>query len=193
MKTSILSWFSRLITSVFSALSVSGGASPSLLRLSQDRSQWQKLSEDDTDSLMKTVLTQWHFGEWGALVNVELSAIESHERRDLIALLVASAHLQLGQDDAGRNYLKTALDWGCDKTLVAQVLLAGAENSLGKAYLEQENEAAALQAMRSSLLTMNFGGDLHLLQNARAANQVAHSRYGQVRLEEQSRTNNVCI
>jgi hypothetical protein len=182
--SAILSWLGRLMSSTFSCLPTLGDTSHSLLRLSQDRSRWKNLSDDDTDSLIRNVLTQWHFGEWGALVKVELVSIENHERRDLLALLVASAHLQLGHDDTGRTCLKTALAWGCDKTLVAHVLLAGAENSLGKAYLEQGNEGAALQAMRSSLLTMNFGGDLHLLQNARAANQVAHSKYGQVRLED---------
>lgn len=46
---------------------------------------------------------------------------------------MAAAQQQLGEHDKAKEYTKKALDWGCPPKIVAQVLLAGIHNTLGRA------------------------------------------------------------
>lgn len=77
--------------------------------------------------------TSWYFGDWDALAAIDVATFQQHPDRALLALLVCSAHQQLGDHDAARRYVRHALNWGCNQKLVAQILVAGVHNTLGRA------------------------------------------------------------
>lgn len=76
--------------------------------------------------------TKWLFGEWDELAALDTRALEQHPDRDRLALLIASAHQQLGQHDKAREYTRMALRYGCPHRVVAQILISGVHNSLGR-------------------------------------------------------------
>lgn len=93
------------------------------------------------ENLLERTRTQWRQGDWGNIVHLDMNAIEHHPERAKLGLIVASAWLQQGDDAAARHYLRHALDWGCDKKLAAQLLVAGVHNSLGRAAAINGEEA----------------------------------------------------
>ena len=93
-------------------------------------SNQQLLPYDST--LLHRTRDQWQLGDWQALTALDADSLEHHPDRDKVALLVAAAHLQSGEAGAARQFLKLAQDWGCGKALMAQVLIAGVYNTLGR-------------------------------------------------------------
>lgn len=85
------------------------------------------------EDLYAQVRSQWRGAEWGSLIRLDIKKIETHPEKAKLALVVASAWLQQGDNTAARSYLHRALEWGCDKKLAAQILAAGVHNTLGRA------------------------------------------------------------
>ncbi len=85
--------------------------------------------------------TFWLFGEWHRLVELENEDVQKHPERAIIALLIASAHQQQDDHDRARSWVKQALNWGCPPRSVAQILVAGVHNTLGRiAALHEDSE-----------------------------------------------------
>ncbi len=75
---------------------------------------------------------QWVLGEWSALVALDSAQIARHPERDRLALLAACAHQQRGHSVEARELARKALEWGCDRRLVARLLISGLHNTLGR-------------------------------------------------------------
>lgn len=78
----------------------------------------------------------WQQGDWAALTQIELAQLAAqpaHPDRAQLCALVASAWAQAGDQATAQHFLRQALDWGCDKRLVTQLLVAGMHNTLGRA------------------------------------------------------------
>jgi len=103
-------------------------------------SEMVSMPDENNDNWMGNAKTYWFFGEWSKLAQLDVATISNHPERDRIALLVASAQLQLGNHDKARTLLFTALDWGCPKRVVAQILIAGVHNTLGRVAALAEDE-----------------------------------------------------
>lgn len=106
------------------------------------------------DSRLSEAKAYWLLGEWAKLAQLDVIVFRNHPERDRIALLVASAHLQLGDPDKARKLVLMAQDWGCPKCVVAQILVAGVHNTLGRMAALAEDETriayhfdAAVQAI----------------------------------------------
>ena len=86
----------------------------------------------------------WYFGEWDSLANLDLEILVEHSDRGRLALLVASAQQQIDEPEAALKSARCAVAWGCSAKLVAQVLIAGVHNTLGRATaLAGQGERAA--------------------------------------------------
>lgn len=116
--------------------------------------------------------THWFFGEWGALAQLDLDALGSHPDRDRFALLVASAHQQLGNHGEARELTRLALEWGCPQRLVAQVLIAGVHNSLGRASALREDGARTERHFRAAVAVTD-STDVGLATHARSVRELA--------------------
>ena len=103
------------------------------------------------ETLLDRCFTQWKFGDWTSLVQLKREEFEGHPEREKIALLVAAGHFQVGSVETGKSYTMLALDWGCSKRLVAQILVAGVHNSLGRAALLADQKERASSHFQQSV------------------------------------------
>lgn len=85
------------------------------------------------ETLLERTRTNWHQGEWESLVRIDMSSIEHHPDRAKLSLAVASAWLQQGDTASAKRFLRCAMNWGCDKKLIAQTLSACVDGTLGRA------------------------------------------------------------
>ena len=103
------------------------------------------------ETLLDRCFTQWKFGDWTSLVQLKREEFEGHPEREKLALLVAAGHFQVGSVDTSKSYTTLALDWGCSRRLVAQILVAGVHNSLGRAALLADQKERANSHFQQSI------------------------------------------
>ena len=123
------------------------------------------------ENLLERARTQWQFGDWQSLANLDRDTLQHHPDRAKLALLAAAGQQQLGDQDATRRLTRQAQDWGCSRKLVAQVLIAGAHNTLGKAAAAAGEVTRALKHFQASISTGSPNTDLSLSTQARLAYQ----------------------
>lgn len=75
----------------------------------------------------------WYLGDWSSLKNLSFEILQQHPDRAKIALLIATAHLQLSDDfNTAKNFIHLAQNWGIDRKYMSQILLSSVYNSLGR-------------------------------------------------------------
>jgi tetratricopeptide (TPR) repeat protein len=140
----------------------------------QRGAEGQTVSYDE--DLLRRAWMQWQFGEWKSLAMLESDALQDHPDRAVLALLSAAGRQQLDDASAVQQFVRLAEDWGCDKKLVIQVLIAGVHNILGRAsaIIGQEQRARRHfeNAIRSALPT----SDVRLITQARVQQQLDQIR-----------------
>ena len=121
-------------------------------------------------NLLEKARTQWQFSDWESLSKIDISDMECHPERAKLALLVSCAWQQRNDFIAAHRYLKLAKEWGCDKKLIAQLLISGVHNTLGRAALLGGDEKRALNHFQSSVKSVN--GDLKLIHQVRTQQEM---------------------
>ncbi len=116
--------------------------------------------------------TYWFLGEWDKLVILDQKSIQHYPDRDRLALLVASAHQQLGANDQTRKYIRLAVEWGCPQSLVARILIAGIHNTLGKIYALKKDEKSTATHFRESVRIAADDGEVELLSHTRTLREM---------------------
>ena len=96
-----------------------------------------ELDESDRPPLDKNLLqrafTQWQFGDWQSLCNIDPNALQKHPDRARLALYAAAGQQQIGDVGLTRQFIRLAQNWGCEISLIKQVLISGAHNTLARA------------------------------------------------------------
>lgn len=113
----------------------------------------------------------WQSGDWESLVTLDIDILEHHPDRAKLALIIASAWLQLNDHSAARRFVKLAGEWGCDKKLIAQLLIAGVHNTLGRAAAINQDENCALEHFQSAVKGVH--GNVKRVGEARALQELA--------------------
>jgi hypothetical protein len=124
------------------------------------------------ENLLERARTQWQFGDWQSLVNIERDSLQHHPDRAKLALLAASGYLQLGDSSSARQFTQLAQDWGCSKKLISQILIAGVHNSLGKAAAINGEGQRALHHFENAIAAGAPASELRLLTQARLGEQL---------------------
>lgn len=128
----------------------------------------------DAGSLSKAK-TNWYFGEWQDLADLNLRELEGHPDIHILAALKAAGHQQLDDMDNCKKYIRIARQLGCDNQIIARLLLAGVHNSLGKlAALKKDDEKT--RAHFSAAVNLRMSGktqDLKLARHARSVKEIA--------------------
>lgn len=124
------------------------------------------------DALFERSSTQWHFGDWASLANLQREAFQNHPQRAKLALLAAAGHLQIGAEVEAREYIALAKEWGCSKTMISHVLISGVHNSLGRASSVMGDHERALEHYGAAVAAATPGNDARLLTQARLTEQV---------------------
>lgn len=124
----------------------------------------------DTE-LLDRARMQWQFGDWESLGRLDEITVEHHPERAKLALLVASAHQQLNDHANARHFIKLAQTWGCDKKLIAGLLIAGVHNTLGRAAAVMQDDNRALEHFKAAVEGVR--GDARLACHARLSSELA--------------------
>ena len=124
------------------------------------------------ETLLERANTQWQFGDWEGLAEIELEALHHHPDRAKLALLAAEGHLQLGQVPEARTLLKEAQGWGVAPKTIHRVLIGGVYNTLGKASFLKGQVHEAMDHFSTSVRIAMPGTEHRLSTKARALQQV---------------------
>lgn len=124
------------------------------------------------DSTLERARTQWQYGDWDSLRQIDVAAHATHPDRAKLALLAAAGQLQTGQLDEARALLRRAVEWGCSKRLVSQVLVGCVHNVLGRAASVAGREDKARLHFEQSIAVVNPGTDVKLLGHARSVREM---------------------
>ena len=117
-------------------------------------------------ALLDVSRIQWQHGDWADLAGMDADLMASHPERARLALIVAAAHAQLGDTARARVFADRALDWGCSRSVAAQVLISSAHNGLARVATALQ-DSAATGHFTAALRLVEPNGDLPLLARSR--------------------------
>lgn len=124
------------------------------------------------ENLLERARTQWQFGDWPSLAQLNRDTLQHHPDRAKLALLAAAGRLQTGLDAEAKAYIRLAQDWGVSKKLISQILIAGVHNSLGRAAAIGNQQHRALQHFENAITIGTPGSAKELVANARAKHEL---------------------
>jgi FkbM family methyltransferase len=125
------------------------------------------------DGQLERARVQWQYGDWESLRSIDINTLDGHPDRAKLALLAAAGHLQTGSMDDARAHLRCAVEWGCNKRVVSQVLVASVHNVLGRAASVAGREDKAKLHFEQSIAVANPSTDVKLLGHARSVREMA--------------------
>lgn len=111
----------------------------------------------DPDSLYGRALAAWKQADWTTLGALTQNPLDDSPDRAHLALLVAAGLAQTGNFAAARQRAAQARDWGCSSGQIAEILIGGAYNSLGRAAVLLNDDAAALDFFGTALAVTGPG------------------------------------
>lgn len=124
------------------------------------------------ENLLERSRTQWQFGDWPRLAQLNRDTLQHHPDRAKLALLAAAGRLQAGQNAEATQFMHLAQDWGVSKKLISQILIAGVHNSIARAAAIVNQPHRALRHFESAIATGTPGVDAKLITQARASEQL---------------------
>jgi len=126
--------------------------------------------------LLERSSTQWQFGDWHSLARLNRDALHRHPERAKLMLLAAAAHLQQGDASKARKFVRQAIEWGCPRKVITQVMVSGAHNSLARASLLAGLGERAIGHFELAMSTGTPGNYHALLSQARVIQQISQLR-----------------
>ena len=124
------------------------------------------------ENLLERSRTQWQFGDWQSLAQLNLDTLQHHPDRAKLALLAAAGRLQTDNTSEAKQYIRLAQNWGVSKKLITQILAAGVHNSLGRAAAIGNQSHRALQHFENAITIGTPSSDAKLLTQARTGEQL---------------------
>jgi hypothetical protein len=121
--------------------------------------------------LLENAWIYWQFGDWENLEKLDCDTLQHHPDRAKLALLAAAGQLQTGNSEVARKLLCHALDLGCSKQLISQILISGVHNSIGCAAAAIGNQQRALKHFESAIGAVASSSQIPLLAKARMTRQ----------------------
>ena len=97
----------------------------------------------------------WLLGDWERLARPQQAQLENLANRELLALLVGSACLQLGKQDKGGLLIEQSRKWGCPSNLIAKILVAGVHLSLSRAELLRNDGQKSYQHVLAAIKSIS--------------------------------------
>jgi len=122
---------------------------------------------------LETSRTHWQYGAWKDLVALDLPTIERDPDRAKLALLVSVAHGQLNNPEAARHCALRAIEWGCDRKLVARVLISAVENTHGRTSAALGDYDDATSHFEQAIRLVEPRADVKLMAHTRQIREYA--------------------
>jgi FkbM family methyltransferase len=146
-------------------------ASESVVDAGSLSAQAAALPDPPDPGLLDRCRTQWQFGDWASLAALTQQEVAAHPDKAKLAVLAAAGHQQMGDMQAAKAWASSAREWGCDRKLLARILVGGVYNTLAKASSAAGQEARALGHFQQAV--KGAGGDERLLLQVRSVREVA--------------------
>ncbi len=115
------------------------------------------------ENLLERSRAQWQFGDWASLAAISRDSLQHHPDRAKLALLTAAGHQALGNAAEAQRHTRLALDWGCSKKLVSQILISGVHNTIGRAAAAGGLEQKAIAHFERAIGVVMPQTDIKLL------------------------------
>ena len=161
------------LASVFGApTTVAASASATSAAGQNDQQSHQHLVPYD-ENLLERSRTQWQFGDWASLAKIERDTLQHHPARAKLALLVAAGHQGLGNATEAGHHTRLALDWGCSKKLVSQILISGVHHTLGRVATVGGQDKRAIRHFESAIAVVMPQTEVGLLGQTRNIRELA--------------------
>jgi FkbM family methyltransferase len=125
------------------------------------------------ENLLERSRTQWQFGDWASLAALERDTLQHHPDRAKLVLLCAAGHQALGNATEARQFTRLAIDWGCSKKLISQILVSGVHNTLGRAAAVSGLEQRAIDHFERAIGVVMPQTDIKLLGQTRTIRESA--------------------
>lgn len=125
------------------------------------------------NSAIETYRSQWQYGQWHDLVKLTEAELLQDADRGKLAAIVAAAHSHLDNPSASRHFAKLALQWGCDRSLLARIMISAATNSLARCAASLEESAAAEHHFQDAIRLVEPRADAKLLGRTRQIRETA--------------------
>jgi len=122
-------------------------------------------------TLLERSYTQWQFGDWKSLCQLNEELIQGHPDREKLALLAAAGNYQLGNESIGQQYTHLAQSWGVDANLINKILISGVCNNLGRAASFAGQNSRVAKHFSDSIETGILGADWNLITKVRVSQQ----------------------
>jgi FkbM family methyltransferase len=129
--------------------------------------------ENESISDISTAKANWYFGEWQALVDLDIKALSQHPEVEIFTALKAAAYQQINEIELSKTYFKLARKLGCDKQLINQLLIAGVHNALGRVSALKQDDVKTLSHFNAAV---NIGGkkqENKLAMHARSVKEIS--------------------
>jgi len=147
-----------------------------LLQEMADRSKENiinQMLEDAAITNLSSAKANWYFGEWQALIEIDIQALSSHPDVAKITALKASGYQQLNEIEQSKTYFKLAKELGCDNQLISQLLIAGVHNTLGKVAALKKDDDKTLAHFDAAVNVGRNSQDNKLARQARAVKEIS--------------------
>ncbi len=125
------------------------------------------------DPELERMRARWQVGDWDGLAELDEAALGEHPDRARLCLLAAAGCFQTGDAERGRRLVRAALQAGCERALVARVLIGGVRNSLARAAALGGDEERAQRLFEAAVATVDRRGDRTALGRARTVHESA--------------------
>lgn len=124
---------------------------------------------------LETARTYWQYGAWEKLTSIPADIVSQDADRAKLAGLIAGAYTNLGQEDLARRWAAKAMDWGCDRQILARILISATHNSLATTALALQEPKDAQQHFRAAIDLLEPRADQSLLAKTREIRQAARA------------------
>jgi hypothetical protein len=129
-------------------------------RTSHDSTSDDNLHESNVafdENLLDKARAQWQIGDWLMLSALTIEDIQHHPDKPKLALLAAMGNQQVGKTDHAKELFRLSALWGCDKALIARVLIAGVHRNLGQATIASGKNNDQMKALQHFTCATSLG------------------------------------
>jgi len=97
--------------------------------------QQQAAQKPNAQLNFSSTLIQWQNNDTDSLLKIGLNDIYQHPDRERLALVLANTYQKLDQYDQAREFARLAVEWGCPKEHVLEIMLEHAQNNIDCAQM----------------------------------------------------------
>ena len=123
------------------------------------------------ENLFDKTRSQWQYGDWESLARMDKTAIAHHPERAKLALLAAAGNLQTNDREKAEEFIQMAKEWGISKRLIAQILISGVYNSLGRVALASSKNKQAIAHFERAISISLPDADKIVVSETRAVHE----------------------